>query len=112
MSLGNTRSGTREWVFQRITNLAICLWGVVIIGLVLNVDTATFADWQNLFAPMWFKIYSSVTLLMVCLNSVLAGWQIGTDYIKPKGINTLYMAVVKLGSVAYAAFGLYILWWM
>jgi len=110
MSFGKARSGTREWVFQRLSNLAICLWAVVFIGLILSIDAATFADWKNLFSPMWFKVYSSITLIIICSNSVLAGWQIGTDYIKPILINRLFMTVVILGSVAYTILGLSILW--
>ncbi|MBD5770010.1 succinate dehydrogenase, hydrophobic membrane anchor protein [Marinomonas colpomeniae] len=110
MSLGKSRSGTKEWVFQRLSNVAICLWGVIFIGLVLTLDSATFSDWKGLFSPTWFKVYSSITLVMVCLNSVLAGWQIGTDYIKPTCVNRFYMVAVKLVSLAYVAFGLYILW--
>ncbi|MBJ7536648.1 succinate dehydrogenase, hydrophobic membrane anchor protein [Marinomonas transparens] len=110
MSLGKARSGSREWVFQRVSNLAICIWGVIFIGLVLTIDTATFTDWKALFSPIWFKVYSSITLIMVCLNSVLAGWQIGTDYIKPNVINRLFMTLVILGSMAYTILGLSILW--
>lgn len=110
MSLGKARSGSREWVFQRVANLAICIWAVIFIGLILTIDAATFTAWKNLFSPIWFKVYSSITLIMVCLNSVLAGWQIGTDYIKPKIINRLFMTIVILGSLAYSILGLSILW--
>lgn len=110
MSSSKMRSGTREWIFQRLSNVAICLWTVVFIGLILTLETATFADWKGLFSPMWFKVYSSITLLMVCLNAVLAGWQIGTDYVKPNGINRIYMAVVIIGSLSYTLLGLSILW--
>ena len=110
MSLGKARSGTREWIYQRLSNLAICLWGVVFISLVFTLEGTTFTDWKGVFAPIWFKVYSSVTLVMICLNSVLAGWQIGTDYIKPTVINRIYISIVILGSLAYGVFGLNILW--
>lgn len=110
MSSGKTRSGVREWIFQRVSNVTICLWAVIFIALILTLDTATFADWKGLFSPMWFKVYSSITLIIVCLNAVLAGWQIGTDYIKPSCINRIYMAVVIVGSLGYTALGLSILW--
>jgi len=110
MLSGKARSGTREWVFQRLSNVAICLWVVIFIGLILTLDTATFSDWKALFSPMWFKVYTSISLIMVCLNAVLAGWQIGTDYIKPNCINRIYMAVVIVGSISYSVLGLAILW--
>lgn len=104
------RSGTREWVFQRVSNLSICLWGLVFVVCVASMDSASFSDWQAVFEPLWFKLLSTLTLLLVSLNSVLAGWQIGTDYVKVPGLNKVYMLVVKVGSAAYACTGLYILW--
>ena len=108
-SASSKRSGTREWLFQRIANAAICLWAIVFISQVICVG-ASYEEWQQLFSPLWFKLYSSVTLLVICLNSVLAGWQIGTDYIKSPAMNGTYMLVVKAGSLIYALLGLYILW--
>lgn len=115
MGIMSSRSGTKEWVFQRVANFSICLWGVIFLTLLVcldtsSVDAVTFADWKNLFSPMWFKVYTSITLLLIGINSILAGWQIGTDYIKPVAVNKLYMLVVILGSLAYLVFGLYILW--
>lgn len=104
------RSGTREWIFQRISNLSICLWGVVFILMILSMDQSSFAEWQAVFSPVWFKLYSTLTLILVALNSVLAGWQIGTDYIKPPSMNRVYMMVCIGGTALYFCLGIYILW--
>lgn len=104
------RSGKREWIFQRVSNLAICIWGAVFIALLLQMQTTGFVDWQLLFAATWFKIYSSITLVLVCFNSVLAGWQIAADYVKVACANKIYMLVCVIVSTAYLAAGNYILW--
>lgn len=104
------RSGTREWLLQRVANLAIVLWAVVFISRLLMHDGNSFSDWQAFFAPMWFVLYSSITLVLVCFNSVLAGWQIAADYIKAAAVNRLYMLVCIVVSIAYALAGLTILW--
>jgi succinate dehydrogenase / fumarate reductase membrane anchor subunit len=104
------RSGTREWLLQRISNLSICLWGLVFILSVLFMDQADYASWKNLFDPLWFKLYTSLTLILVALNSVLAGWQIGTDYVKIPGINRVFMAGCIAVTVLYFCAGFYILW--
>lgn len=104
------RSGTKEWIFQRISNLAIVLYGLVFVILVAGMDTVDYASWQALYGATWFKLYSSLTLILVCLNSILAGWQIGTDYVKAEGANKLYSLVVKAGSGIYLVFGLVIFW--
>lgn len=104
------RSGTREWLFQRSANLAICLWAVIFISRFLASDTSSYAGWQSFFSPLWFKIYTSITLLLICLNSVLAGWQIGADYVKPNLANKALASVYWLGSSIYLIAGMYILW--
>jgi len=107
---GKVRSGRREWLFQRVANLSIVLWGVVFIALLLGMPGTEFADLKALFVPLWFKLYTSITLLVISLNSVLAGWQIGTDYVKAAVINRIFMAVCIAVSAAHAVVGLYALW--
>ena len=104
------RSGTKEWIFQRVANLAIVLYGLVFVALVAGMDTVDYASWKALYDAAWFKLYSSLTLILVCLNSILAGWQIGADYIKEDGTNKLYNTVVKAGSAFYLVFGLIVFW--
>ncbi len=106
------RSGTREWVFQRSSNLMICVWGAVFVIQLLMLEQVGYAEWVAVFEPMWFKIFSTIVLTFIALNSILAGWQIGTDYVKVAGLNKLYMLVCVVGSLAYFAAGVFILWMM
>ncbi len=110
IATGKFRNGKREWIFQRISNLAIGFWGSIFIALLLLMSPDNYAQWQAIFTPLWFKIYTSITLLVICLNSVLAGWQIGTDYVKKAAFNRPFMAVCLLLTAAYAGTGMTILW--
>jgi succinate dehydrogenase hydrophobic anchor subunit len=61
----------------------------------------------------WFKVYSTVTLLIVMANSLLAGWQIGTDYtqkVPVAGFGVIFHSFYTLVSISMLVFGLYILW--
>lgn len=110
IAAGKMRSGTREWVFQRVSNLLICAWGAVFIAQLMLLGEASYASWLSLFQPLWFKVFSTCVLSFITLNSVLAGWQIGADYVKASMPNKLYMLVCIVGSAAYFTVGLYILW--
>lgn len=110
MAINTFRSGTREWVFQRVTNFLICVWALMFVVLLFVSAPLDSESWRALFEPMWFKLFSSIVLLCVGVNGTLAGWQIGTDYIKVPAINRPYMWLVKVMSLAYVAAGLYILW--
>lgn len=116
MGLGlkrENRSGTKEWVFQRVTNFAIIVWLFVYLGLVLSQTELTYETWSAIHGALWFKVYSSVTLALAMVNSILAGWQIGTDYTQKiafpgfeKGFHAFYFVV----SIVYLLVGLNILW--
>lgn len=107
------RNGVTEWIFQRVSNLAIFIFAAVYIGLILNMQTVDYPSWKALHDATWFKLYASFTLVLVMLNSILAGWQIGTDYtqkVPVPGFGPLFHGFYTLVSLAFMAFGLYILW--
>jgi len=73
-------NGVRQWIFQRTTNVFL-----VIFGLVLLVNAFSGISYESFTALMgagWFRALALVTLILGCLNSVLAGWQIVGDYAK------------------------------
>lgn len=73
-------NGVRQWIFQRTTNVFL-----VIFGLVLLITAFSGISYESLSALLeagWFKTLALVTLILGCLNSVLAGWQIVGDYAK------------------------------
>ncbi|MEM0910339.1 MAG: succinate dehydrogenase, hydrophobic membrane anchor protein, partial [Pseudomonadota bacterium] len=74
------RNGIREWVFQRVSNVMIFAYGIFYITMVLSMGDVNYADWVAMHSGAVFKIVSSVVLVVTMLNSLLAGWQIGTDY--------------------------------
>ncbi|MDB4837674.1 succinate dehydrogenase, hydrophobic membrane anchor protein [Marinomonas sp.] len=116
MGLGlvrGNRSGTQEWIFQRVSNAAIILWGVVYISLLLSQAELTYESWTALHGATWFKLYSTVTLVLAMANSIIAGWQIGTDYtqkVPVAGFESAYHLFYKVVTLAYLLLGLTILW--
>ena len=109
------RNGVKEWIFQRFSNMLILVFAVVYIGLFFSLETVDYASWQAMHGAMWFKLFATFTLIVVMINSILAGWQIGTDYTQKVPIpafSPLFHSFYILGSLAFLAFGLYILWFI
>lgn len=109
------RNGVREWIFQRFSNLLIIVFAAVYIGLILAMDNINYESWQNMHNALWFKAFSTFTLVVVMLNSILAGWQIGTDYtqkVPVPGFTPLFHGVYLVLSLVFLGFGLYILWFI
>jgi len=104
------RNGIREWVFQRATNFLVILYGVVMLCFFLSADGFSYDTLSLLFSKTWFVLYTLITLACACLNSVLAGWQIATDY--GRKFNISESALTSVGvivSAGYFVFGLMIL---
>lgn len=103
--MGN-RLGVKHWVFQRVSNALIVIFGVVLAATLAS--GVTFEGLQATLANPLVKVYLVVTLAIVCANSVLAGWQIAGDYAKKFGFNASAMVgFTAVVSVAYFVCGLY-----
>lgn len=106
------RNGVHEWIFQRISNIAIIVWATVYLLRIFLQDDITYDVWLALHTPIWFKCYSALTLTVAMLNAILAGWQIGTDYTQkvpiPGFAGFYYAFYITLTSVCWLA-GMYII---
>ena len=102
-------NGTRQWLFQRLSNALIIVFGIVMLK-VLIANELTHEALTALFAGQIFQIYAGITLLFICFNSILAGWQIEGDYRKKLHIpKNLLTTVAVLISLCYLACGLWLL---
>ncbi len=107
------RNGIREWVFQRISNVVIFAYGIFYILMVMSLGDASYSEWVAMHSGAVFKIVSSIALIVAMLNSVLAGWQIGTDYtqkVAVPGFGFIFHAFYIIGSLFFLIFGITILW--
>jgi succinate dehydrogenase / fumarate reductase membrane anchor subunit len=102
-------NGVQQWVFQRVSNAAFVVFGVVLLVNILSHDL-TYEGVNDLFSSLGFTLYALVTLLLACVNSMLAGWQITGDYAEKFNIPPcLMMAVTVLVSLFYLIWGLILL---
>lgn len=77
------------------------------------MQTYDYVSWTKVHNASWFEIYTTITLIIVMINSLLAGWQIGTDYTQKvpiAGFSTIFHSFYTIVTIAILAFGLYILW--
>ena len=101
-----SKNGTRQWIFQRLSNALIVVFGVVLLKVLIGNDLSHEAL-QALFNDQIFRVYAGLTLLFVCFNAVLAGWQIEGDYAKKFHIpNNLLTTIAVLVSLCYLVMGL------
>ena len=107
------KNGFHGWIFQRFSTILITLYTITYISLVVSMQTYDYATWTAMHEVMWFKVYSTITLIIVMANSLLAGWQIGTDYtqkVPVAGFDVMFHSFYAIVTLGLLAFGLYIIW--
>ncbi|MCC2607451.1 succinate dehydrogenase, hydrophobic membrane anchor protein [Planctobacterium marinum] len=107
------RNGVNEWIFQRVSNVLIFCYAIFYIVNVLSMGEVTYDAWVALHSATWFKLYSTVTLVIVMLNAILAGWQIGTDYtqkVPVPGFSVIFHSFYTIVTLIFLVAGLCILW--
>lgn len=101
-------NGVSQWIFQRAANVLLVLFGLVILVTLMN--GLTYESLTGLLNATWFKFFALVVLVVGCLNSVLAGWQIAGDYAKKFHIPSgLLMAFIVIVTAVFFIAGLSIL---
>ncbi|MBQ4876215.1 succinate dehydrogenase, hydrophobic membrane anchor protein [Pseudoalteromonas luteoviolacea] len=107
---GIARSGTKQWVLQRFSNALIVLYTLILIGLLVNQPVT---DHQSLLAfiePIWFKVATTLCVIIFALNGMLAGWQIAGDYVKSAGVYKLFNTLCVVLSFTIIVTGIKLLW--
>ena len=102
--------GINQWIFQRLSNLAIVIFGLWLLVFLASPGIIEFNVLQDLTSDTPTLIFFSITLFLAGLNSILAGWQIAGDYADKFGLNqNLLVAIAVVVSLTYIALGMYLL---
>lgn len=111
------RSGTSDWVAQRVSAVVLLAYTVFIVGfLVLNPDVQ-FAQWKALFDQTCVRVFSLLALLATAAHAWIGLWSVTTDYFtvrmmgaKGNLIRWAAQAVIGLALFVYVVWGIQILW--
>lgn len=104
------KSGTKQWVFQRVSNLLIILYSLLMAVLFCTIPLNDFDAVHTLLGQTWFKALSSVCIITFSINSVIAGWQIAGDYVQGTLLNKLFNTLCVVLSLTALVITLFILW--
>lgn len=111
------RSGTFDWLYQRVTAVVLLAYTLFIVGFIFFSDSFDYESWSALFAQRWVRIFSLVALLSTIVHAWIGLWSVVTDYITnrmmgPKATVLRLSVEVLLAAVAvfYTVWGIEILW--
>lgn len=106
-----TRSGLRDWLFQRVSAVLIGVYVIFLAGLILFHPHMNYAVWQLLFQHSFMRIATLVVLVAIMIHAYVGMWTISTDYLTNcTAVRLLFQVVVFVALLAFLVWGVMILW--
>lgn len=114
---GLTGSGSRDWIFQRLTAIILAVYTVVMLGWFIFAGEVTFESWAGFMKTLPMKIFSLLAILSLSVHAWIGMWQVFTDYVttrqmgeKAKGLRLVFTFAVIIAVIVYAFWGIQIFW--
>ena len=102
--------GLRGWLVQRVTAVAMALYTFLFLAILIVAPPRHYLAWKTLFANQAMKLATFLFLASLFAHAWVGMRDILMDYVKPTGWRLALEAAVALALVAYAGWGLQILW--
>jgi succinate dehydrogenase / fumarate reductase membrane anchor subunit len=111
------RSGTSDWLFQRLSALVLLAYTLFIVWYLLATPDLDYGQWKALFAQTPMRIFSVGALLSTVVHAWIGWWSITTDYMTermmgPMGNILRWLAQLGCGLLlfTYLIWGIQVLW--
>ena len=90
-------SGTRDYIWIRITAIILGSYFILISSVLILNSPLSFEYWTGLYGYTWMKIFTSLSVFAFSIHAWLGTWAVGTDYLTP----------LRLGEISRYIFGAY-----
>jgi succinate dehydrogenase / fumarate reductase membrane anchor subunit len=104
------RNGVQDYVTLRASAAVISAFAIFMVYFFIATPVITFDVWQGLFASIYMKAFTLITLLAILMHVRIGLWQVLTDYVKPHKLRIVLQFVLNFIAIAYVAIGLFVLW--
>ena len=109
--------GLLDFVMQRVSALVLGLYTLCLLGFLASHSELSQVEWVGFMQSMPMMIFSTVSLVSLCVHAWVGMWTIGTDYIRPFSfgkrsmfLRQVYQAFVVALLLAYLGLGSSIIW--
>ena len=109
--------GLFDFVLQRVSAVVLGLYTFCVLGFLLSHRELSYVEWVGFFRSMPMMIFSTVSLVSLCVHAWIGMWTIGTDYIRPFSFGTQstflrqgYQALIVALLLIYLGGGSAIIW--
>jgi len=101
--------GLRDWLAQRITAIIMVVYTVILLAALFLASDFSYAGWAGLFAPMWMKVATFVTLLALFYHAWVGMRDIWMDYVKSMALRLSLQVLTLVWLLACAGYAIQIL---
>ena len=112
-----SRSGTSDWIAQRVSAVILAVYFVVLVGWLLMSGEVTYDAWHDFMTCTAMRIFSVLALLSLAAHSWVGLWTVTTDYMTTRqmGASANFLRLIVQISMAlvifvYVVWGVMILW--
>ena len=109
--------GLLDFVMQRVSALVLGLYTLCLLGFLVSHSELSQVEWVGFMQSMPMMIFSTVSLVSLCVHAWVGMWTIGTDYIRTFSfgkrstfLRQVYQAFVVALLLAYLGLGSSIIW--
>ena len=104
------RSGVHDWWMQRISALILLIYLIFISYQVATLTEFNYANWSAIFAPLWVKVFSILSVAAISIHAWAGLWIVSTDYLKPPLVRNLFQLIVLLVCLGFIVWSAVIFW--
>ena len=109
--------GLLDYVMQRVSALVLGLYTFCLFGFLLSHSELSQVEWVGFMRSMPMMIFSTVSLVSLCVHAWVGMWTIGTDYIRTFSfgkrstfLRQVYQVFVVASLLIYLGLGSSIIW--
>ena len=109
--------GLLDFVMQRVSALVLGLYTLCLLGFLVSHSELSQVEWVGFMQSMPMMIFSTVSLVSLCVHAWVGMWTIGTDYIRSFSfgkrstfLRQVYQAFVVALLLVYLGLGSSIIW--
>ena len=109
--------GLLDFVMQRVSALVLGLYTLCLLGFLASHSELSQLEWVGFMRSMPMMIFSTVSLVSLCVHAWVGMWTIGTDYIRSFSfgkrstfLRQVYQVFVVASLLIYLGLGSSIIW--
>ena len=109
--------GLLDFVMQRVSAIVLGLYTFCLLGFLASHSELSQVEWVGFMRSMPMMIFSTVSLVSLCVHAWVGMWTIGTDYIRTFSfgerstfLRQVYQAFVVALLLIYLGLGSSIIW--